>query len=107
MSKKKTWGAYGPSLLEAGWHLTMMGDASMKQAHIDSLREGPGWVSKLNKSSQQIAESMTQGQYNSVVKKGAMRAEKVGVRDLDPVFVNIAKKFPVLWSGDLLPSQRQ
>lgn len=107
MSKKKTWGSYGPSLVEAGWHLTMMGDAAMKQAHIDSLREGPGWVGKLNKSSQQIAESMTQGQYNSVVKKGAMRAEKVGVRDMDPAFVKIAKRFPVLWSGDLLPNQRQ
>lgn len=103
MSKKKTWGAYGPSLLEAGWHLTMMGDASMKQAHIDSLREGPGWVGKLNKSSQQIAESMTQGQYNSVVKKGAMRAKKVGVADLDPEFVKLAQKYPVLWSGSNNP----
>lgn len=103
MSKKKTWGAYNNVYLEAGWHFTMMGDPAMKQAHIESLREGPGWVTKLKLSSEQIAQGMTQGQYNKVVKKGAMRATKVGTDDLDPRLVALAQQYPVLWSNTVEP----
>jgi hypothetical protein len=103
MSKKKTWGSYNNIYIEAGWHFTLMGDSAMKQAHIESLREGPGWVSKLKLSSDQIAQGMTAGLYNQVVKKGAMRAKKVGVNGLDPRLVSLAKKYPILWSGDVTP----
>lgn len=103
MSKKKTWGSFNQVYLEAGWHLTMMGDSAMKQAHIESLREGPGWVDKLKLSSNQIANGMTEGRYNTVVKKGAMRAKKIGVSGLDPALVQIAKQYPVLWSGGINP----
>lgn len=103
MSKKKTWGSYNNVYLEAGWHFTMMGDSTMKKEHIESLREGPGWVHKLQKSSEDIAKGMMQGQYNKVVKKGAMRATKVGVQDIDPRLVNLARVYPVLWSGDVNP----
>ena len=103
MSKKKTWGAFNQVYLNAGWHFTMMGNADMKKAHIESLREGPGWVDKLKMSSDQIAQGMTQGQYNKVVKKGAMRATKVGVSDIDPMLVELARQYPVLWSGNLNP----
>ena len=103
MSKKKTWGAFNNVYIEAGWHFTIMGDAQMKAAHIDSLREGPGWTDKLKKSSNEIAQDMFAGEYNKVVKKGAMRATKVGVEDLDPALISIAQQFPVLWSGDLRP----
>jgi hypothetical protein len=103
MQKKKTWGNFNNVYLKAGWHLTMMGDAQMKAAHIDSLREGPGWGDKLKKSSNEIAQGMMSGHYNKVVKKGAMRATKVGVEDLDPALISIAQQFPVLWSGALTP----
>lgn len=103
MSKKKTWGSYNNIYLNAGWHLTLMGDPDMKQAHIDSLREGPGWVNKLKMSSKEIAEGMVSGRYNKVVKKGAMRADKIGVDGIDPRLLGIAKDHPVLWSGKLNP----
>jgi hypothetical protein len=103
MSKKKTWGAFNNIYIEAGWHLTLMGNAKMKAAHIDSLREGPGWTDKLKKSSDEIAQGMLSGHYNTVVKKGGMRATKIGVDDLDPNLVALAKKFPDLWSNDLTP----
>lgn len=103
MSKKKTWGSYNNVYLETGWHFTLMGDNAMKQAHIESLREGPGWVSKLKMPSDQIAQGMTSGRYNQVVKKGAMRATKIGVDSIDPRLVAIAKDHPVLWSGTLTP----
>jgi hypothetical protein len=103
MSKKKTWGAFNNVYLEAGWHLTLMGNAKMKAAHIDSLREGPGWTDKLKKSSSEIAQGMLSGHYNTVIKKGGMRATKIGVNDLDPDLVVLAKKFPDLWSNDLTP----
>lgn len=104
MQKKKTWGNFNNVYLEAGWHFTLMGDAKMKAAHIESLREGPGWIDKLKKSSDEIAQGMLSGNYNSVVKKGAMRATKVGVADLDPALVSLARQYPVLWSGNLTPN---
>lgn len=103
MSKKKTWDHYNNVYLEAGWHFTLMGNTKTKRQHIEGLREGPGWVDKLQKTSHQIARGMSMGHYNSVVKKGAMRASKIGVDDLDPRIVDLARKYPVLWSGDINP----
>ena len=80
-----------------------MGDVNMKQQQISAKREAPGWEQKLNKSSQEIAEGMLSGQYNQVVKKGKMRAAKVGTSDLDPSLVSLARSYQSLWSGDLLP----
>jgi hypothetical protein len=103
MSKKKTWGAYNNIYLNAGWHFTLMGNPAMKKAHIESLREGPGWVDKLKLSSGQIAQGMATGTYNKVVKKGGMRATKIGVDDIDPRLVALAREYPVLWIGDVMP----
>lgn len=103
MSKNKTWGSYGDARIEAGWHLTMMGDVAMKQQQIKAKRECPGWEQKLQKSAQEIAQGMTTGHYNQVVKKGKMRAEKVGVGALDSDLVAMARNYPNLWSGDLRP----
>lgn len=103
MSKNKTWGTYGEARIDAGWHLTMMGDVNMKQQQISAKREAPGWEQKLNKSSQEIAKGMTSGSYNQVVKKGKMRAEKVGVGSLDPALAQLARSYDALWSGNLLP----
>ena len=102
-SKNKTWGKFGDAKLEAGWHLTMMGNANTKKEHIDSLREGPSWQHKLNKNSAEIAQGMTSGSYNAVVKKGKMKAVKVGMVDLDPGLVKLAKHYPDLWSGTIKP----
>jgi len=103
MSKNKTWGDYGPAYLEAGWHFTLMGDVMMKEQQISAKREGPGWQQKLNKTSTDIAQGMTQGQYNQVVKKGKMRAVKVGTEGLDLNLLRLAKQYPALWSGALQP----
>lgn len=103
MSKNKTWGSYGDAKIEAGWHLTMMGDITMKQQQISAKREAPGWEHKLQKSSQEIAQGMTTGSYNKVVKKGKMRATKVGTEGLDPELVTLARRYPALWSGNLMP----
>ena len=102
-SKNKTWGKFGIAKLEAGYHFTMMGNINTKQEHIESLREGPGWQHKLNKTSEEIAQGMISGSYNSVVKKGKMKAEKVGTAALDPALVDILKQYSDLWSGDIQP----
>lgn len=103
-SKNKTWGAFGDAKLEAGWHFTMMGDQSMKQQQIAAKREGPGWQHKLDKSYEQISSAMVNNDYNSVVKKKKMRANKIKEDEgLDPELHLIAKKFKSLWSGDLIP----
>jgi hypothetical protein len=102
-SKNKTWGKFGDSKLEAGYHFTMMGNINTKKEHIESLREGLGWQHKLNKTSAEIAHGMTSGSYNSVVKKGKMKATKVGVDAIDPELVKLAKQYPDLWSGKIEP----
>jgi hypothetical protein len=102
-SKNKTWGKFGESKLEAGYHFTMMGNTNTKKEHIEALREGPGWQHKLNKTSTEIAQGMTTGSYNSVVKKGKMKVNKVGVADIDSRLVELAKKYPDLWSGETQP----
>lgn len=103
MSKNKTWGTYGDAMLEAGWHFTLMGDVQMKQQQIVAKREGPGWQQKLGLTGAEIAQGMTQGQYNQVVKKGKMRAIKVSDAGIDPGLVSLAKQFPSLWSEKLHP----
>jgi len=102
-SKNKTWGKFGVAKIEAGYHLTMMGDTTIKQQHIESLREGPGWQHKLGKSSAEIAHGMTTGNYNSVVKKGKNRVSKIGTAGLDARLISYAQKYPALWSGKLEP----
>lgn len=103
-SKNKTWGSYGDAMLEAGWHFTMMGDQAMKQQQIAAKREGPGWKHKLNKSYEQISSAMLNNDYNSVVKKKKMRANKIVENEgLDPELYDHAKKFKSLWSGKLTP----
>jgi hypothetical protein len=81
----------------------MMGDTATKQQHIESLREGPGWQHKQGKTSAEIAQGMTSGSYNSVVKKGKNRVTKIGTTGLDSRLVSYAKKYPALWSGKLGP----
>ena len=102
-SKNKTWNKFGDAKIEAGYHLTMMGNANTKKEHIDSLREGPGWQHKLGKTSEEIAQGMTTGNYNSVVKKGKNRVTKIGTAGLDSRLIDCAKKYPALWSGNLGP----
>lgn len=103
MSKNKTWGTYGDAKLEAGWHFTLMGNVTMKQQQIVAKREGPGWQHKLGLTGAEIAQGMTQGQYNQVVKKGKMRAKKVGIGDMDPTLIALARPYAALWSGNIEP----
>jgi hypothetical protein len=106
-SKNKTWGHYGESMVEAGWHLTMMGTQEMKSQQISAKREGPGWEKKMQKSAEQISEAIFNNDWDSVSKKKKMRAVKVNpMEDLDPNLYNIAKKYSELWSGNINPNSR-
>lgn len=103
-SKNKTWGHYGDSFVEAGWHFTMMGNQEMKSQQISAKREGPGWERKIQKTANEISEAVFQGGWNGVAKKKKMRGIKVpGGEDLDPNLYNIAKNYDSLWSGNLNP----
>lgn len=107
-SKNKTWGNYGEAKVEAGWHLTMMGDQVMKREHILALREGPGWEKKMQKTADEISNAMVNNQFNSVVKKKKMRAIKLPETEgLDPRLYKIAKQYPNFWSGALTPDGRR
>lgn len=101
-SKNKSWGSF-PDLIEAGWHLTIMGDEASKARQISAKREGPGWEQKIGKTSCEISSTVFANGWNTVVKKSKMRADKVGVDQIDPDLINIAQEFPVLWSGSITP----
>lgn len=101
-SKNKSWGSF-PDLIEAGWHLTIMGDQDSKARQISAKREGPGWEQKIGKTSREISSTVFANGWNTVVKKSKMRADKVGVDDIDSDLVGIAREFPVLWSQDIRP----
>ena len=104
MSKGKCVGHYADKTLVGGWHLTMMGNQQAKAEAIAAKRETPGWEKKLNLTSDEIASGMMNNKFNSVVKKGKMRVEKVEpCAGLTEEFYKIAKRFPNLWSGDLTP----
>lgn len=106
-SKNKTWGHYCESVVEAGWHLTMMGTQEMKSQQISAKREGPGWQKKMQKTADQISEAIFSNDWDSVSKKKKMRAIKVDpTEDLDPALYNAARKYSELWSGDINPNRR-
>lgn len=106
-SKNKTWGHYGESVVEAGWHLTMMGTQEMKSQQISAKREGPGWQKKMQKTADQISAAIFSNDWDSVSKKKKMRAIKVDpTEDLDPALYNAARKYSELWSGDINPNRR-
>jgi hypothetical protein len=103
-SKNKTWGSYGDAKIEAGWHFTTMGNQQMKQEQIAAKRESPSWRIKLNKTYEQLSSAMFRNEYNTIVKKSKMKANKIPEeKDLDPRLYSIAKKYPCLWSGKIRP----
>jgi beta-1,4-mannosyl-glycoprotein beta-1,4-N-acetylglucosaminyltransferase len=96
-SKNKTARHYGDGVLEGGWHLTMMGSQQMKGEQISAKREGPGWEKKIQKTSEEISQSVFDGNWNSVAKKKKMRAIKVEERSgFDLKLYDIAKQYPGL-----------
>lgn len=101
-SKNKSWSVFA-EILTGGWHLTIMGDAASKGKQISAKREGPGWEQKIGKSSQEISNTVFANGWNTVVKKSKMKADKVGVKAIDPNLVDIAQRYPVLWSGSITP----
>jgi len=103
-SKNKTWGSYGDAKIEAGWHFTTMGNQQMKLEQIAAKRESPSWRTKLNKTYEQLSSAMFRNEYNTIVKKGKMKATKLSEeKDLDPRLYSIGKKYPCLWSGKIRP----
>ena len=101
-SKNKSWGVFS-EILTGGWHLTIMGDESSKARQISAKREGPGWEQKIGKTSAEISGTVFANGWNTVVKKSKMRADKVGVADIDSDLVDLARAYPVLWSGNIRP----
>jgi hypothetical protein len=98
------WGSYGDAKIEAGWHFTTMGNQQMKQEQIAAKRESPSWRIKLNKTYEQLSSAMFRNEYNTIVKKSKMKANKIPEeKDLDPRLYSIAKKYPCLWSGKIRP----
>ena len=106
--KGKSKAFYENKILKGGWHFTLMGDVQTKTQQIIAKREGPGWERKLQMPSNEISNKIFENKYNSIVKKKAMRVNKVQEsQGLDPVLYTIAKKYTGLWSKDLSPERKK
>jgi hypothetical protein len=102
VSRNKSMGEF-PAHVVGGWHLTIMGNRDSKFTQISAKRETPTWEEKVKRTSLGIADAIFSNSWNQVVKKGKMKAEKVGTANLDPALVDILKQYPDLWSGDIQP----
>lgn len=104
ISKPKCWGYYAESMLEGGWHFTMMGGEETKSNQISAKREAPGWFDKLKLTPDQISKGMMLGNYNNVLKKSKMKVNKISEdSNLDPQLYSISKKYKSLWSRGINP----
>lgn len=102
VSRNKSMGEF-PEHVVGGWHLTIMGNLNTKLEQISAKRETPSWEQKVNRTSKGIADAVFDNSWNQVVKKGKMKAEKIGTMNLDPELVKITQKYPDLWSGNINP----
>ena len=87
-----------------GWHFTKMGDAATKAKSMGSIREWRTWEPKINKTPEQAADAiMTGAGWNTVAKKGKMRAAITGEVGLTDRILTILKRIPVFWSNGVTP----
>jgi beta-1,4-mannosyl-glycoprotein beta-1,4-N-acetylglucosaminyltransferase len=94
--------------MPGGWHFTKMGNMETKAKSMNSIREWRSWETKIGKSAEEAALEIFKGNgWNSVAKKGKMKAEFVGEKNLTPRLLDILKKYPILWCNGLKPDRRK
>lgn len=94
--------------MDGGWHFTKMGDAETKAKSMGSIREWGTWETKIGKSAEEAALEIFKGNgWNSVAKKGKMKAEFIGEKNLTPRLLRILKKYPIFWCNGLKPNGRK
>jgi hypothetical protein len=87
-----------------GWHFTKMGDAETKAKSMGSIREWRTWEPKIGKTPEQAAADIMSGSgWNTVAKKGKMRAEADGGAGLTPRILGILKRINIFWSNGINP----
>lgn len=90
--------------ITGGWHFTKMGDAATKARSMGSIREWRTWEPKINKSPEEAAREIFEGRgWNTVAKKGKMRATYGGTNNLSPKLLELLKRTDVFWSKDIQP----
>lgn len=90
--------------IEGGWHFTKMGDEATKAKSMGSIREWRTWEPKIGKTPEEAAKEIMSGTgWNSVAKKGKMRAADVGESGYTSRILSILKKYPIFWSNGIEP----
>lgn len=90
--------------IDGGWHFTKMGDAETKAKSMGSIREWRTWEPKINKSPEEAAREIMFGKgWNSVAKKGKMKAAYKGEEGLSPKILQVLKPVDIFWSKGLKP----
>jgi len=90
--------------VEGGWHFTKMGDAETKAKSMGSIREWRTWEPKIGKTPTEAAAAiMTGAGWNTVAKKGKMRAIADGGKGLTPKILKILEKTEIFWSKGIQP----
>ena len=81
-----------------------MGDAETKAKSMGSIREWRTWEPKIGKTPEQAAADIMSGSgWNTVAKKGKMRAEADGGAGLTPRILSILKRINIFWSNGINP----
>jgi hypothetical protein len=90
--------------VEGGWHFTKMGDAETKAKSMGSIREWRTWEPKIGKTPTEAAAEIMSGKgWNTVAKKGKMRAQVDGGQGLTPKILKILEKTEIFWSRGIQP----
>jgi hypothetical protein len=91
--------------ITGGWHFTKMGNMETKAKSMGSIREWRSWETKIGKSPEEAAKEIFYGNgWNSIAKKGKMKAEYVGEKKITPALLKILKEYKVFWSNGLDPN---
>jgi len=90
--------------ITAGWHFTKMGDAATKAKAMGSIREWRTWEPKINKTPEQAAREIFEGRgWNTVAKKGKMKAQIGDVKNISPKLLVLLEQYEIFWSNGITP----
>lgn len=88
-----------------GWHFTKMGDAETKAKSMGSIREWRTWEPKIGKTPTEAAEAIMTGTgWNTVAKKGKMRAVPDSGNGLSAKIRKILEPTKIFWSNGIDPN---